>query len=214
MSVAQRNSGIGCRRALLVLSSTCLALTVLLLMDLSSPPAKQISARGGIWFIQLYQQKLHRFTHPFVRCRLQPTCSRFAMITLRRDGLRGIVQIGRLLVACDRIARLERRGSAAPTPGFCRLKIGIAWCAAMFQQNPPSSRRMRSLLGHHWWAGGNHRIFVASLIGSGRGCADAKNRNVENPILWMLLVIFLSWVALLIYLLARPGWQSCCLRAL
>ena len=33
---------------------------------------------------------------------------------------------------------------------------------------------------------------------------DAKRRGMENPILWMVLVFFTSWLGLIIYLLSRP----------
>jgi len=195
------------RRVLMVSASAIAIFASLILTDISAPPDRQISARAGVWAIQIYQQKLHRFMHPFVRCRLQPTCSRFAVITLRRDGLRGIGQIGRQLVACDRIARLERRRSVTSPPGFVGSRLGLPGSLAMFQQNPPSPEAgCAACLAT---TGGLVAIIVfliASLIGLWVWVArDAKNRNVESPVLWMLLVIFLSWVGLLIYLLARPG---------
>lgn len=33
---------------------------------------------------------------------------------------------------------------------------------------------------------------------------DAKARGVDNSVMWMILVIFTSWVGLIIYILSRP----------
>lgn len=45
---------------------------------------------------------------------------------------------------------------------------------------------------------------IALLIWVAR---DAKNRNMSNPVLWMLTVFFLSFIGLIIYLFSRPSGQ-------
>jgi len=52
-------------------------------------------------------------------------------------------------------------------------------------------------------------ILVVALIAMGIAILvwvqkDAKNRGMDNPILWMILVFFTSWLGLLIYVLSRP----------
>jgi len=33
---------------------------------------------------------------------------------------------------------------------------------------------------------------------------DAKARGMDNPVLWMIVVLLTSWVGLIIYILSRP----------
>jgi FtsH-binding integral membrane protein len=33
---------------------------------------------------------------------------------------------------------------------------------------------------------------------------DAKNRNMDSPVLWMILVVFTGFIGLIVYLLTRP----------
>ncbi len=37
---------------------------------------------------------------------------------------------------------------------------------------------------------------------------DAKARNMDTPVLWLILVFFLSLIGLVIYLLARPSGEK------
>jgi putative membrane protein insertion efficiency factor len=72
------------RRRLLVVA---LALTLVFALDLARPPARQLSARGLIAAIHLYQATLSpRLGAAGVRCRFRPSCSHFAEGAIRKDG--------------------------------------------------------------------------------------------------------------------------------
>lgn len=72
-------------RALLLL------LAALVAWDLSRPPERQASAAALVAGIRLYQAVLSpAVAAAGVRCRFEPTCSRYAEVVIRRHGtLRG-----------------------------------------------------------------------------------------------------------------------------
>lgn len=78
-----------------------LAVALLLALDLSRAPADQLSARGLIGAIDLYQATLSpRMPALGIGCRFEPTCSRYAEGAIRENGaligtLRAIHRIGR-----------------------------------------------------------------------------------------------------------------------
>ena len=64
-----------------------LALAVLLAADLVRPPAAQLSARGLLAAIDLYQATLSpRLGRLGARCRFEPTCSHYGEAVIRRHG--------------------------------------------------------------------------------------------------------------------------------
>jgi uncharacterized protein len=72
------------RRRLLAVA---LALGLVFALDLARPPARQLSARGLIAAIHLYQATLSpRLGAAGVRCRFKPSCSHFAEGAIRKDG--------------------------------------------------------------------------------------------------------------------------------
>ncbi len=72
------------RRWALVLVVTAAALVG---FDLTRPPASQASARLMLGAIDLYQATLSGRFEPFgVRCRFEPSCSRYGEAVIRRDG--------------------------------------------------------------------------------------------------------------------------------
>jgi uncharacterized protein len=74
----------GLRRRVLVVA---LAVGLLLALDLARAPAHQLSARALIGGIHLYQATLSpRLGAVGVRCRFEPTCSRYAEGAIRKDG--------------------------------------------------------------------------------------------------------------------------------
>jgi putative membrane protein insertion efficiency factor len=75
-----------------------LAVSLLLALDLSRPPEKQLSARVLLGGIDLYQATLSGRLG--VRCRFEPSCSHYAEAVIRHDG----ALIGTLR-AVHRIAR-------------------------------------------------------------------------------------------------------------
>jgi putative membrane protein insertion efficiency factor len=71
------------RRAWIV----ALAISLVLALDLARPPAHQLSARGLIGAIHLYQATLSpQLGKAGVRCRFKPSCSHFAEGAIRKDG--------------------------------------------------------------------------------------------------------------------------------
>jgi hypothetical protein len=62
-------------------------LLVVLALDLAQPPADQLSARLLLAGIDLYQATLSpRLGATGVRCRFEPSCSRYAEGAIREDG--------------------------------------------------------------------------------------------------------------------------------
>lgn len=71
------------RRAWIV----ALAIGLVLALDLARPPAHQLSARGLIRAIHVYQATLSpQLGRAGVRCRFKPSCSHFAEGAIRKDG--------------------------------------------------------------------------------------------------------------------------------
>ncbi|HEV8237898.1 MAG TPA: membrane protein insertion efficiency factor YidD [Thermoanaerobaculia bacterium] len=64
-----------------------LAIGLVLALDLARSPSRQLSARGLIGAIHLYQVTLSpRLGAAGVRCRFKPSCSHYAEGAIRRDG--------------------------------------------------------------------------------------------------------------------------------
>ena len=64
-----------------------LAIGLVLALDLARPPAHQVSARGLIGAIHLYQATLSpQLGRAGVRCRFKPSCSHFAEGAIKKDG--------------------------------------------------------------------------------------------------------------------------------
>lgn len=64
-----------------------LAIGLVLALDLARPPAHQLSARGLIGAIHLYQATLSpQLGKAGVRCRFKPSCSHFAEGAIKKDG--------------------------------------------------------------------------------------------------------------------------------
>ena len=79
-------SGILTRRRLVLLAAQ-VGVFVLLSMDLTRPPAEQLSARAMLATIDFYQATLsERVGSMGARCRFEPTCSHYGEAVIRRDG--------------------------------------------------------------------------------------------------------------------------------
>lgn len=64
-----------------------LAVLALLVLDLTRPPGRQISAKVLLGGIHLYQATLSPLNRKAgVRCRFQPTCSHYGEGAIRKDG--------------------------------------------------------------------------------------------------------------------------------
>ena len=63
------------------------AVFVVLSIDLTRPPAEQVSARSMLAAIDLYQATLSpRMEGLGARCRFEPTCSHYGEAVIRREG--------------------------------------------------------------------------------------------------------------------------------
>ena len=74
----------------------------LLLCDWSRPPERQLSARFLLGAIAQYQAHLSPWLPSLgVRCRFQPTCSRYAQAVIARDGaLKGSARAAWRILRC------------------------------------------------------------------------------------------------------------------
>jgi putative membrane protein insertion efficiency factor len=79
-----------------------LALLLLAVADLARAPAEQLSARVLLAAIDAYQGGMSRpLARAGVRCRFQPTCSRYAEGAIRADGaLVGSLRAGWRILRC------------------------------------------------------------------------------------------------------------------
>lgn len=165
--------------------------------DASRPPGAQVSPRVAISLIHGYQHWIHPVSSRYVRCRLQPTCSRFAIDALRAHGLRGALLIGPRLLQCERAAHTSRVVLAANPARPVSLLL--------LQSNPENVAGCFGCAA----VSGFGLIFGLAILATWIALLvwvfrDAKSRAAENPILWMLLVFFLHAVGLILYLLMRP----------
>lgn len=76
--------------------------TALVALDWSRPPRAQWTVRGELAAIRRYQTWISPVLHRGgVRCRFEPSCSRYALAALARDGaLRGNLRIAWRLLRC------------------------------------------------------------------------------------------------------------------
>ncbi|MCX6551388.1 MAG: membrane protein insertion efficiency factor YidD [Acidobacteria bacterium] len=72
------------------------------LFDVTRPPAEQVSVRVAVAGIVLYQSTLSPLMGSAgVACRFTPSCSRYAVAVITRDGiLRGTWRAARRIVRC------------------------------------------------------------------------------------------------------------------
>ena len=85
-----------------VVAAVAIAVALLAAVDLARPPAAQVSARLLLAGIHGYQGSLsRRLARAGVRCRFQPTCSRYAEGAIRADGaLVGSLRAGWRILRC------------------------------------------------------------------------------------------------------------------
>ncbi len=184
--------------------SLVLSSALWLAQDAARPPAEQVTARAGIALIHVYQQHLHPHSSPYVRCRQYPTCSRYGVEALQRRGAAGVVDIGERLVMCSRTPGASPR-RAQPQPALTVGAPQVAASAALLQVSDDEAAGAVCALG----------FLMMLLIGLGLVATwigllvfvvrDAKNRGTENPVLWLILILFTHVVGLVIYFLARPA---------
>jgi hypothetical protein len=88
-------------RSLIAATAILLGIAALV-ADVRRPPARQWSARTAVRAIHLYQRTASSWMPSVgVRCRFTPTCSRYSVVVIERDGLlRGGWKTTRRLVRC------------------------------------------------------------------------------------------------------------------
>lgn len=78
-----------------------IACALLLALDASRRPKEQLSSRGCIAMVHLYQEYGRPITRKFIRCRYVPTCSEYSVEALNRHGLvRGLGLTARRVLSC------------------------------------------------------------------------------------------------------------------
>jgi uncharacterized protein len=66
----------------------CALLVGLTLIDSCRPPSQQYSAYVYVWSVSVYQRTLSPALSGRVRCRYQPTCSRYSAESVFKFGIR------------------------------------------------------------------------------------------------------------------------------
>jgi len=180
---------------------------VWLAQDVAQPPAEQLTARAGVALIHFYQQRLHSYTSHFIRCRHHPTCSRYGVEALEKKGAAGVVDIGERLYECSRkpAPPPSRRTKPAPPPLEVSARATPVVSLALLQSNEDAAAGAACALGLLFMIlliVGIVATWIALLVFVVR---DAKNRGTENPVLWLILILFTHVIGLIIYFLARPA---------
>jgi hypothetical protein len=69
--------------------------------DALRPPSRQVSVRAFAAAVDGYHHYLHPITSRWIRCRYQPTCSRYAVEAVRKYGIpKGLALSYRRLRSC------------------------------------------------------------------------------------------------------------------
>lgn len=88
---------------------------VVLVADLARPPDRQLSGRAMVTAIRLYQRTLSSLVaRAGVRCRFEPSCSRYAVAAIEHDG--ALVGGGRVAWRLLRCGPWTAAGTLDPPP--------------------------------------------------------------------------------------------------
>ena len=174
--------------------------------------------RGAIGVYQAHVSP--RIAASGVRCRYSPTCSHYAAEAVERRGtVVGLLQAGGRLLRCG------------PWGGRGHDPVVAGLLAGQAEQETPEQRRQREDMEkaarefekaarefeeHGKGAAvacgvGILGCIVVSLVGLAITVfvmvwvfKDAKARGDQNAVLWLVLIFFLSWIGLIVYIVARP----------
>jgi len=69
-----------------LINYTIVLLIILLLLDMSRMPKKQVSAKILLFMIRQYQRLISPRIGGFVHCKFEPTCSHYSYISIERYG--------------------------------------------------------------------------------------------------------------------------------
>jgi uncharacterized protein len=76
--------------------------TALIALDASRAPQKQVTARLYLSAVRFYQRDLQPLTASIIRCRYNPTCSRYSVQAVQRFGIaKGLVLTIKRIVSCN-----------------------------------------------------------------------------------------------------------------
>ena len=74
-------------RLLFGIAALLVLLIGLIALDATRAPQKQVTARLYLGAVQFYQRDLQPLTASFIRCRYNPTCSRYSIQAVQRFGI-------------------------------------------------------------------------------------------------------------------------------
>ena len=91
------------------------ALMVLLVaLDATRAPQRQVTARFYLAAVRFYQRDLQPLTASFIRCRYNPTCSRYSMQEVQRFGIaKGLGLTIKRIASCNGSVPM---GTSDPVP--------------------------------------------------------------------------------------------------
>ncbi len=149
-------------------------------------------SKSAVRSIRFYQANVSPLLQSHVRCRLRPTCSEFARQEFIAEPFwDASAAVAERLLLCARAAPVV--GSTVPVLALLMQRgaqdqAAAATCCAGF-----------GFLVFVVIA-----VFVVSILLLVWVARDAKNRGVDNPVLWLMLVFFTGIIGLIIYLAVRP----------
>jgi putative component of membrane protein insertase Oxa1/YidC/SpoIIIJ protein YidD len=172
------------------------ALPVLVWGSLSGNPSK-LASSVAICAIHFYQTSIHPVSSRFFRCRLQPTCSAFALDAFRRRSfVDAIGAVAQRLVVCSTTRSPLHPGVGQTTS---TLLVGT-----VLQARNPDAACSACCASMGFVTFLIIGAFVLSIVLLVWVAKDAKSRGVDSPILWMVLVFCTNVIGLVIYLSTRP----------
>ena len=90
-------------------------LVLLVVLDAMRAPQKQITARLYLGAVRFYQRDLQPLTTSFIRCRYNPTCSRYSIQAVQRFGIaKGLGLTIKRVASCNGSVPM---GTNDPIPG-------------------------------------------------------------------------------------------------
>jgi len=149
-------------------------------------------ANSAVRSIRFYQANVSPLLGSHVRCRRHPTCSEFARQEFNAESFsKASTAVIARLVLCARTA--PAAGSTVPV-------------LAIFMQRGAQDQAAAATCcaGFGFLVFVVIAILVVSILLLVWVARDAKNRGVDNPVLWLILVFFTGIIGLIIYLAVRP----------
>jgi putative membrane protein insertion efficiency factor len=87
---------------------------MLVALDMTRVPDRQITARFYLGAVRFYQHDIHPVSGRFIRCRYKPTCSRYSIEAVQRFGIaKGLRLTIMRVLSCNRSVPM---GTIDPVP--------------------------------------------------------------------------------------------------